>query len=41
MFVIKNKQVKIANGEYYNLKITTPYDLKMANLMLGVENKDD
>jgi len=41
MFVIKNKEVKIISGESYNIKITTPYDLKMANLMLGVEDKND
>lgn len=41
MFVIKNKEVKIINGESYNIKITTPYDLKMASLMLGVEDKND
>ena len=41
MFVIKEKKVKIINGESYNMKITTPYDLKMASLMLGVENKND
>lgn len=41
MFVIKNKKVKIINGESYNIKITTPYDLKMANLMLGEKWRDD
>jgi 2-C-methyl-D-erythritol 4-phosphate cytidylyltransferase len=41
MFIIKNKTVKIVEGENYNLKITTPYDLKMASLMLGVEYKND
>ncbi len=41
MFVIKNKEVKIVSGESYNMKVTTPYDLKMASLMLGVENKND
>lgn len=41
MFVLKNREVKIIRGESYNLKITTPYDLKMASLMLGVEYKDD
>lgn len=41
MFVIKGKEVRIVNGESYNIKITTPYDLKMASLMLGVENKND
>ncbi|MBQ9659240.1 MAG: 2-C-methyl-D-erythritol 4-phosphate cytidylyltransferase [Clostridia bacterium] len=41
MFVIKEKDVKIVKGESYNLKITTPYDLKLASLMLGVETKND
>lgn len=41
MFIIKNKEVKVINGESYNIKITTPYDLKMASLMLGVEEKND
>ena len=41
MFVIKNKEVKIIMGESYNIKITTPYDIKMASLMLGEEYKDD
>lgn len=41
MFVIKGKEVKIINGESFNMKITTPYDLKMANLMLGVECNND
>lgn len=41
MFVIKNKEVKIVSGESYNIKVTTPYDLKMASLMLGVEDKND
>lgn len=41
MFVIKNKEVKIVNGESYNIKVTTPYDLKLASLMLGVEENND
>lgn len=41
MFVIKEKEVKIIKGESYNMKITTPYDLKMASLMLGVEVQND
>lgn len=35
IYVLKNKKVKIVNGETYNIKITTQYDLKLANLMLG------
>lgn len=35
MYVIKNKKVKLVLGELYNVKITTSYDLKLANLMLA------
>lgn len=34
MFVIKDKKVKIVNGELYNIKITASYDLKIANAIL-------
>lgn len=42
IYVLKNKKVKIVMGETYNMKITTQYDLKMANLMIGnkVNNSD-
>ena len=41
IYVIKNKKVGLVMGESYNIKITTMYDLKMANLMLGyIENKE-
>lgn len=35
VYVIKNKEVALVAGEKYNLKITTKYDLKIANLLLG------
>ncbi len=40
MFVIKGKNVHIVEGEVYNIKITTLYDLKIANAILKErENK--
>ncbi len=40
MFVMKNHNVKLVEGEVYNLKITTLHDLKMANTILKErENK--
>lgn len=35
VYVMKKKDVALVKGELYNLKITTKYDLKMANLMIG------
>lgn len=41
IYVLKNQKVGLVMGELYNLKITTTYDLKMANLMLNnTENKE-
>lgn len=34
IYVLKNKKVKLVMGESYNMKITTQYDLKLANLMI-------
>lgn len=39
MYVMKNKTVKLVNGELYNMKITTPYDLKIANIMLKIKEE--
>lgn len=43
IYVLKNKNVKIIQGEVYNMKITTQYDLKLANAIVSMnkENKDD
>jgi len=35
IYVLKGKKVGLVKGELYNMKITTMYDLKMANLMLN------
>lgn len=35
VYVLKKKKVGLVMGESYNIKITTKYDLKMANLMIG------
>lgn len=41
IYVLKDKKVGLVMGELYNMKITTMYDLKMANLMLNyTENKE-
>ncbi|WP_077614035.1 IspD/TarI family cytidylyltransferase [Caenibacillus caldisaponilyticus] len=34
IFVLHGEQVKIVKGELFNIKITTPYDLKIANALL-------
>ena len=34
-YVLKRKKVGLVSGEPYNMKITTKYDLKLANLMLN------
>lgn len=34
IFVVKGEKVKLVNGEVYNMKITTPYDLKLANALI-------
>lgn len=41
MYIMKNKKVKLVNGELYNMKITTPYDLKMANMMIGIKGEEN
>ena len=37
IFVVKGERVKLVNGEVYNMKITTPYDLKLANALIKEE----
>ncbi|MEB7781076.1 D-ribitol-5-phosphate cytidylyltransferase [Mammaliicoccus fleurettii] len=40
ILVVSNQKVKLVYGELYNIKITTPYDLKVANSIIksGVIN---
>lgn len=35
IYVLKDREVGLVEGELYNIKITTKYDLKIANLMLN------
>lgn len=35
IFVVKNEKVKLVIGDVANIKITTQYDLKVANTMVG------
>ena len=37
IFVIKEKRVKLVQGEYFNIKITTSFDLEVANALLRGE----
>ena len=39
IYILKNKKVKLVRGETYNLKITTPYDLKMANAIVKIKGE--
>ncbi|MDU0451362.1 D-ribitol-5-phosphate cytidylyltransferase [Staphylococcus chromogenes] len=34
IMVVSNQKVKLVEGELYNIKITTPYDLKVANSII-------
>lgn len=34
IFVIKNEKVKLVQGEIFNIKITSPYDLEVANMLV-------
>lgn len=40
IFVIKGEKVALVQGETYNMKITYPYDLRVAKSLLEDENND-
>ena len=40
IFVVKGKNVKLVQGEVFNMKITTPYDLKLANALVRDDIND-
>ena len=40
IFVVKGQNVKLVNGEVFNMKITTPYDLKLANALVDGDKND-
>ena len=37
IYVLKNKKVQIVEGETFNMKITTAYDLKIANAIVNIK----
>ena len=39
VFVIKGKEVTLVHGETFNIKITYPYDLQLAETLLGGEKE--
>jgi 2-C-methyl-D-erythritol 4-phosphate cytidylyltransferase len=41
IFTIKNLPVKLVDGEVFNIKITYPYDLKVAQVMLEGDDIND
>lgn len=41
VYVLKQKEVGLVMGETYNMKVTTKYDLKLANLMLNNLNEKE
>lgn len=40
IFVVKGEKVKLVRGELFNIKITTPYDLKLANALVKDDTND-
>ena len=40
IFVVKGEKVKLVKGEVFNIKITTQYDLKLANALLNGDSND-
>ena len=41
IYVLKGEPVSLVEGETFNIKITYPYDLKMAKALLEGANNDD
>ena len=41
IFSIKNKNVYMVEGEVFNIKITYPYDMKVARTLLKGKDSDD
>lgn len=39
IYVLKNKKAQIVRGETFNMKITTPYDLKLANAIIKIQGE--
>ncbi|MBR6940862.1 MAG: D-ribitol-5-phosphate cytidylyltransferase, partial [Clostridia bacterium] len=41
IFTLKNRPVFLVEGEVFNIKITYPYDMKIANTLLKGKDSDD
>ena len=39
IYVLKNKKAQIVRGETFNMKITTAYDLKLANAIVKIQGE--
>lgn len=39
IYVLKNKKVQIVRGETFNMKVTTAYDLKLANAIVNFQGE--
>lgn len=40
IYMLKNKKVKLVMGETYNMKVTTQYDLKLANAIVKIKGEE-
>ena len=40
IYVLRNKKVKLVMGETYNMKVTTQYDLKLANAIVKIKGEE-
>lgn len=40
IYLLKNKKIKIVQGEIFNMKITTQYDLKLANAIVKIKGEE-
>ena len=40
IYVLKNKKAQIVKGETFNMKITTAYDLKIANAIVKIQGEE-
>ena len=41
IFVMKGREVRLVKGEVYNIKLTYPYDLRVARVLLDEEEAND
>lgn len=41
IYVLKNKNVKIIKGETFNMKVTTQYDLKLAESIVKIDRRNE